>query len=92
MLVLSRKKNQSIVIGDNIQIEVLKISGNTVRIGIAAPQEVKVLRGELAPFGISDEDSGSEEWLIANSRCRWRTGERLSGGTFLAVGGTGVNR
>jgi carbon storage regulator CsrA len=57
MLVLSRKKNESIVIGDNIQIEVLKVSGNTVRIGIRAPRNVKVLRGELAPYGISDEDT-----------------------------------
>ena len=60
MLVLSRKKNQSIVIGDNIQIEVLKISGNTVRIGIAAPREVTVLRGELAPFGINEEDNAAK--------------------------------
>jgi len=57
MLVLSRKKNESIVISDNIRIEVLKVSGNTVRIGIQAPREVKVLRGELAPYGISDEDT-----------------------------------
>ena len=55
MLVLSRKQNQSIVIGENIQLEILKVSGNTVRIGISAPKEVKVLRGELAPWGISDE-------------------------------------
>lgn len=60
MLVLSRKQNQSIVIGEDIQIEILKVSGNTVRIGIKAPKEVKVLRGELAPFGISGEDSASE--------------------------------
>jgi len=61
MLVLSRKKNESIVISDNIRIEVLKVSGNTVRIGIQAPREVKVLRGELAPYGISDEDTSEEE-------------------------------
>lgn len=60
MLVLSRKQNQSIVIGENIQLEILKVSGNTVRIGISAPREVKVLRGELAPFGISDDGFGAE--------------------------------
>lgn len=65
MLVLSRKKNESIVIGDNIQIEVLKVSGNTVRIGIKAPREVKVLRGELAPYGLSSEDHVSEKSLGA---------------------------
>jgi len=61
MLVLSRKKNESIILGDNIKIEVIKVSGNTVRIGIQAPREVKVLRGELAPYGISDEDTSKEE-------------------------------
>ena len=61
MLVLSRKKNESIVIGDNVRIEVLKVSGNTVRIGIQAPREVKVLRGELAPYGISDEDTSETD-------------------------------
>ena len=65
MLVLSRKKNESIVIGDNIQIEVLKVSGNTVRIGIKAPREVKVLRGELAPFGLSNDDRVSQKSLDA---------------------------
>lgn len=50
MLVLSRKKNESIVIDGNIKIEVLKIKGNTVRIGIQAPAAIKVLRGELARF------------------------------------------
>jgi carbon storage regulator len=57
MLVLSRKKNEAIVIGDNVRIKVLKVSGNTVRIGIQAPREVEVVRGELAPYGISDEDT-----------------------------------
>ena len=51
MLVLSRKKNESIVIDGNIEIEVLKIKGNTVRLGIKAPANIKVLRGELSPFG-----------------------------------------
>lgn len=60
MLVLSRKKTQSIVIGDNIKLEIIKVSGNTVRIGITAPSEVKVLRGELAPWGISDVDTSDE--------------------------------
>jgi len=47
MLVLSRKQNQEIVIGDNIKITVLKIKGNTIRLGIDAPRDVKVVRGEL---------------------------------------------
>ena len=52
MLVLSRKKNQTIIIDGKIEIEVLKIKGNTIRIGVTAPRDVKVLRGELSPFEI----------------------------------------
>jgi len=52
MLVLSRKKNQTIVIDGKIEIEVVKVKGNTVRLGITAPNDIKVLRGELAPFEI----------------------------------------
>jgi carbon storage regulator CsrA len=48
MLVLSRKQNEKIIVGDNVTITVLKIRGNTVRIGIDAPREVAVVRGELA--------------------------------------------
>lgn len=49
MLVLSRKSNESIVIGDQIVIEILEISNNKIRIGIAAPANVRVVRGELTP-------------------------------------------
>ena len=54
MLVLSRKKDQQIVIDGEITIEVLKVKGNTVRLGISAPRNVKVLRGELKPFGMEN--------------------------------------
>ena len=47
MLILSRHKGQTIEIDGGIEIEVLKISGNQVRLGIRAPKEIKVLRGEL---------------------------------------------
>lgn len=49
MLVLSRKQQQDIVIGDDIKITVLKVKGNTVRLGIEAPKNVRVVRGELPP-------------------------------------------
>lgn len=48
MLVLSRKLEQEICIGDDIRIRIIKIKGNTVRIGIEAPGDVKVIRAELA--------------------------------------------
>lgn len=47
MLVLSRKKNEKIVIDGNTVITVLDVRGDTVRIGIQAPAEIRVLRGEL---------------------------------------------
>lgn len=49
MLVLSRKSKESIVIGDQIVVEILEISNNKIRIGIAAPDHVRVVRGELTP-------------------------------------------
>lgn len=47
MLVLSRKKGESIVIDDHIEITVLGVEGDTVRIGIAAPAEVDIFRKEV---------------------------------------------
>lgn len=47
MLVLSRKRQESIRISDNIVITLLEIQRNTVRIGIDAPKEIPVLRTEL---------------------------------------------
>lgn len=55
MLVLSRKKDESIILDGQIEIQVLKIKGNTVRLGIKAPAHIKVLRGELSPFDVDVE-------------------------------------
>jgi carbon storage regulator CsrA len=55
MLVLTRKTQEQIHIGDNITISILKLKGNTVRIGIEAPRNVRVLRGELPTFDGSFE-------------------------------------
>lgn len=47
MLILSRKKDESIVIGDNITISVVDIKGDQVKLGIDAPNDVKVFRQEV---------------------------------------------
>ena len=47
MLVLTRKSNQSIMIGDDIEVSVLAIMGEKVRIGIEAPRSVPVFRKEV---------------------------------------------
>jgi carbon storage regulator CsrA len=48
MLVLSRKKNEKIILGDSIEITIVRVSDSQVRLGIQAPSNVTVLRTELA--------------------------------------------
>lgn len=47
MLVLSRKKTESIMIGDHIEVKVLAVEGDQVKLGIVAPKSVKVHRSEV---------------------------------------------
>jgi carbon storage regulator len=47
MLVLTRKSNQSIMIGDDIEVSVLSIMGEKVRVGIQAPRDIPVFRREV---------------------------------------------
>ena len=47
MLALSRKKNEAIVINNNIEVTVLEVKGDQVKIGITAPKEVPVYRKEV---------------------------------------------
>jgi carbon storage regulator len=49
MLLLSRKVGEQIVIADDIRVTVLAVSASRVDLGIAAPKEVRILRGELRP-------------------------------------------
>jgi carbon storage regulator len=58
MLVLSRKKNESIVINDDITIVVVEIRGDKVRLGVEAPKEVPVHRREV--YDAIKRGSGSE--------------------------------
>lgn len=50
MLVLSRKIGETLVIDGDVKVTVVRISGNRVALGIEAPDDVRVLRGELQPF------------------------------------------
>lgn len=69
MLVLSRKKNESIVINDDISIVVVEIRGDKVRLGVEAPKEVPVHRREVYDAikraekeqSINDADKASAE-------------------------------
>ena len=67
MLVLSRKVGEEILIGDNIKLVVNRINGNRVTIGVAAPDEVHIVRGELAPVihSFEEAESGKPAYLAA---------------------------
>jgi carbon storage regulator len=66
MLVLTRKSNQSIMIGDDIEVSVLSIMGEKVRIGIQAPRDIPVFRKEVY-LEIQQERAGSVEGAAADS-------------------------
>ncbi len=60
MLVLSRKVGQRILVGDDIAITVVKLTGGGVRLGIEAPQEMPVIREELAEQMASEKANSRE--------------------------------
>jgi carbon storage regulator len=65
MLVLSRKENERIRLGDSIIVTVVRVAGDKVRLGIQAPPHVLVLRDELETFVTNDAvDAGSIEIAV----------------------------
>jgi carbon storage regulator len=60
MLVLTRKTNQSIMIGDDVEISVLAVSRDKIRLGITAPRDVPVFRKEVY-LSIKGEDDDEED-------------------------------
>ncbi|QDT38177.1 carbon storage regulator [Stratiformator vulcanicus] len=58
MLVLTRKQAETIQIGDNVTIKVIRTGKGSVKIGIDAPSDIRVLRGELA---VRDEEPTGED-------------------------------
>jgi carbon storage regulator len=60
VLVLSRKVGQELVIGDNIRIVISRMVGNRVTIGIEAPDDVSILRGELQAIHNEFEDESRD--------------------------------
>jgi carbon storage regulator len=56
MLILSRKAQQAIVIGSDIVVTVVAVNRNRVKIGIEAPNNVRVVRRELLPYDLETRD------------------------------------
>ncbi|SFK79555.1 carbon storage regulator CsrA [Brevibacillus centrosporus] len=67
MLVLSRKMGESIMIGDHIEVKVVSVDGDTIRLGISAPREISVHRKEIY-VGIKEENE-----LASQSKVDWET-------------------
>jgi len=67
MLVLSRKIGEKVVIGDSVTLTVVKIRGNRVGIAIDAPDQVRILRAELACWLDADLDGRPDSSRAAES-------------------------
>src|SRR5438045_9701175 len=72
MLVLTRKLQQQIKIGEQITVTILKLKGNTVRVGIQAPRDVRVIRGELpkenAAQGAGADSASEDPQILIDTR------------------------
>ncbi len=60
MLVLTRKKDQSIIINENIEVTILEVQGDQVRIGISAPKSISIHRKEVF-LQIADENKKASD-------------------------------
>ena len=66
MLVLTRKPGQSIIIGDGIEVQVLSVAGEKVRLGITAPRDVSIFRNEVYERIESEKQSDDDDGDGAN--------------------------
>ena len=61
MLILQRKRGESLLIGEDISVTVVSVDGERVRLAISAPPEVSILRSELLAATAANQDSAKEE-------------------------------
>jgi carbon storage regulator len=81
MLVLTRKPGQSIMIGDGVEVQVLSVAGEKVRLGITAPRDVSIFRNEVydrieSENAAAAADEGDEETNAAVSDALQRLSQR----------------
>lgn len=66
MLALSRKKNEAIVVNNNVEITILEVKGDQVKLGITAPREVPIYRKEVyLQIQEANQAAGSAEGIAA---------------------------
>ncbi len=66
MLALSRKKNEAIIVNNNVEITILEVKGDQVKLGITAPREVPVYRKEVyVQIQEANRDAASAEGMAA---------------------------
>ena len=70
MLVLHRKKGESLIIDDNIKITIVDISGEKVKIAVEAPKEIPVLRSELVNAAEANQEAAGRENSISAADIR----------------------
>lgn len=80
MLILRRREGESILIGDDIEIEVVQIGANRVKIGVRAPVSVRVLRREVHLIGTENSIAGSMSVDLQRAIV-----DRLCGKKFLNI-------
>ena len=79
MLVLTRKPGQSIMIGDGVEVQVLSVAGEKVRLGITAPRDVSIFRNEV--YDRIEHESSGDAVDEGTSAAVADALERLSPGT-----------
>ena len=67
MLLLSRSKSETVLIGNDIVIKVLYVDRNTVKLGIEAPKSVRILRAELTRFESAPEVAAALNTVVLNT-------------------------
>jgi carbon storage regulator len=77
MLVLTRKSNQSIMIGDDVEVSVLSVMGEKVRIGIQAPQEIPVFRKEIYLEIHRDDGAATDSAAVSEDGVRLEVNDAL---------------
>ncbi len=91
MLVLSRRKDETIMIGDEVEITIVDVRGDTVRLGIKAPRNVSVHRKEIYD-AIQAENIAAAKEAIPDQQAVGGLGSLLKGETAIAAKPSGLGK